>query len=326
MTTPSPAYRAGYLNAEWWPIGIGVDGSAHVPDKRVFVPKFVLPFHYGKTMYHYTTVHGLFGIVRAGAVWASHVRYMNDVAEVAHGRQVAIETLGRLASKARFGEFRRILRLAAERIMHTDAPNYFVASFSMLDDDLTQWRAYGRDRGITIGFDLSTPDGQRHFHLPVVTIYRDHEKTGLIIFRVRKYFDEFIKDLEFYNNKLPDWTWDARARSLAKKLQFEFIRFKHRSFASEREIRLVISDRQRDRSRPDGHRVRGSFIVPYYKTTEIWRRDGVEIEPPKLPISSVTVGPMPDKNLCASSVRDFLEFHGYDPALVRVSELPYRAS
>lgn len=151
---PTHKVRLGYLKAEWWPISVldrRDNGSAQLPTgKKLFIPRYLVRFSADKVLYHYTTVEGFFGIIRENAVWASDVRYMNDVEEIVHGQKMAIETLNRLAAKNRFGEFRRILSNTAEILASAELPSHFVASFSTVNDDLTQWRAYGNDRGICI--------------------------------------------------------------------------------------------------------------------------------------------------------------------------------
>jgi hypothetical protein len=203
LDNSTPKFRFGFHNAEWWPITEDEQKAREVTgqnqQKKLYVPEFALALSWQNKLYHYTDVAGLFGIVEDNGVRASHVRYMNDVAEVVHGRELAIDTLRQLASKRRLGDFHPILRRTAEIIEASDLEDYFVASFSKVEDDLSQWRAYGRDQGICIGFDLSVSGGFPHFHLPFNAIYRNRDKIGLIIFLVGKYIKEFRKDLEFYN-------------------------------------------------------------------------------------------------------------------------------
>jgi hypothetical protein len=221
-----------------------------------------------------------------------------------------------------------VLRKTIEILDGHEIPDYFVSSFSRRDDDLTQWRAYGRDCGICLGFDLAVPDSFYHFYsaATAVAVYRTSLKLGFIVFWIRKYFEEFQADMAYYNGTLPDWMWDKYASSLAQKLQFEFVRFKHDCFESEREIRFIISGGEEDKFRPRRYRVRGNLIIPYHHTSDrIWRQDGAIVEPPKIRLSSVTIGPMSGQEACARSVRDFLSERGHGRAAVKLSRLPYRA-
>ena len=217
--------RLGYLIASWWPLGedvLGKDEPVNPGADRKYMPNFILRYPRKWIIYHYATVAGLYGIIEQNAVWASHVRYMNDVEEVVHGKQLAIDTLGKLATKVKFGSFADILRETAEKLSQGILRDHFVASFSQVDDDLTQWRAYGKDQGVCIGFDLSAPDSHLSLYWvdTAVAIYRMRDKVGFIVFWVGKYFEQFVKDIEFYGGHLPDWVRAGYPKSLSEKLQF----------------------------------------------------------------------------------------------------------
>ena len=214
------------------------------------------------------------------------------------------------------------LALSSEDII----PDYYVASFSKAADDLTQWRAYGKDKGICVGFDLSLLDSHMHIYLPRKAIYTNRDKNRIIIFYINLYFQEFIKDVHFYNGCVPDFLPGRYSESLARKLEFEFVRFKHPSFQSERELRVVIAGSESGSYKTLRHRVRGNVVVPYHRTSDriLRNADGTEMEVGRLPIASVTVGPMRYQKLCVRSLRDFLRFHAYDGNLVNASEIPYQ--
>jgi hypothetical protein len=333
LDKPNRRYKIGYLNAQFWPISVisprQGDSQDESSDKKLYIPHFLLRFSPTKTIYHYTTDSGLFGIVKENAVFASHIRYMNDAEEVVHGQRLAVETLNRLAAKERFQGFRSVLSRCAKILEEIELPNYFVASFSKKSDDLSQWRAYGQDQGICIGFNLSDSLSYQHFYLPVQTLYKTSEKISLIVFHANLYFREFQIDLaiDSGDSLIKQPNVEDYANSFATKLRFEFIRFKHQSFEAEQEIRQVISSAESQKYRPEAYRVRGNVIVPYHRTSDriMREKDGQEILPCKLPISSILIGPMRNQSLCAVSVRDFLKAHELSPDLVQMSQLPYRA-
>lgn len=332
MSESTPRFRIGFHHASWWPLSNGYQSGVGAielsPGEKIIVQKFLLRHSGEGIFYHYTTVEGLFGIIEQNAVWASHVRYMNDASEVVHGRELALRVLRTSAAKLRFGSFTEVLRKAIDILDGQEIPDYFVASFSRRDDDLTQWRAYGQDRGVCIGFDLAAPDSFYHFWSPdtAITVYRTSLKIGFIVFWIRKFFEEFRSDLTFHGGTLPDWMWDRYASSLAQKLQFEFVRFKHDSFESEREVRFIIFGEEEDKLRPRRYRVRGNLIIPYHYTSDrIWRKDGAIIEPPTIRLSSVTIGPMSGQEICARSMREFLNDRGHGGVALKLSRLPYRS-
>ena len=336
-TSPERTPGLGYLNAEWWPVQLSKESQDTAvelsPSVKRFLKKYVLRHPEENKLFHYTTIDGLFGIIQTNDMYVSHVRYLNDVSEVKHGQEMAIRTLRKLATKLRFGEFSKVLEQAAGMLSKEGVKDYFVASFSRASDDLTQWRSYGKESGVCIEFDLSAPHSFVHFWSPRLAraVYRPGDKLRLILFRVQKYLTEYRAELK-RSHAIPDWTHEAYAKSLANKLKYEFSRFKHDCFSSEQEIRLIISGEETVHH-PRRYRTNGRFIVPYYYASDTTKRqdngsirlNGVDIECPKLPIASVTIGPMQNQELCAQSIRDFLAASGYDPNCVRMSRLPYLA-
>ena len=117
-------------------------------------------------LYHYTNMKGLHGIVDSGMLWATHIAYMNDFSEYLHAVLVAGRTSGELKNsetqpaKAKF-------YTSLERLLHPnqmsmeDYPPIFVSCFSKAEDNLSQWRAYGRGEGSPIpSFTRSAPGGR----------------------------------------------------------------------------------------------------------------------------------------------------------------------
>ncbi|NNM56240.1 DUF2971 domain-containing protein [Acidocella sp.] len=335
-TSPPNVPGSGYLNAEWWPIRVGeenANGTAELsPLVKQFVKKYVLRFPEENKLFHYTTISGLFGIIEANDIYVSHVRYLNDISEVTHGQELAANALRKMATKPRFGGFSKILEHAAGLILKNVVKDYFVASFSRVGNDLTQWRSYGKESGVCIEFDLSAPHSFVHFHAGSLAraVYRSGDKLRLTLFWVQRYLAEYRAELN-RSHSLPDWAHEAYAKSLTRKLEYEFSRFKHDCFSSEQEIRLIISGDE-PIHRPRRYRTSGRFIIPYYHASDTTLRedgticiDGTVIECPKLPVASVTVGPMQNQSLCAQSVQEFLAARGYNPNVVRTSELPYQS-
>lgn len=334
-TSSSSVPGLGYLNAELWPI-LGVERNAQgvadlSPWVKQFAKKYILRCPDENKLYHYTTVKSLFGIIESNDIYVSHVRYLNDISEVTHGQELAAEALRKLATKLRFGGFSKILERAARVILENGVQDYFVASFSRAGDDLTQWRSYGKESGVCIEFDLSAPHSFVHFWSPRLAraVYRSGDKLRLILFWVQRYLAEYRADLN-RSRSMPERAHEAYAKSLSKKLEYEFSRFKHDCFSSEQEIRLIIVGEERIH-RPRRYRTSGSFIVPYYHASDTTRRedgticlDGTVIECPKIPVASVMIGPMQNQSLCAQSVQDFLAARGYNPNVVRTSRLPYQ--
>src|SRR5882757_5678072 len=94
-------------------------------------------------IWHYTGFEGLHGILKDKAMWASSLAYLNDAQEFKHTIAVA----GPLITTAFSGHplFSAEPALDFVRRVMTSVSKIYVSSFSTKRDDLSQWRAYGRD-------------------------------------------------------------------------------------------------------------------------------------------------------------------------------------
>ena len=120
-------------------------------------------------LYHYTTQHGLLGILKQKSIWATHIRYLNDTSEGNIVSQVIFEefsgrfntaplfqTLGIATDKAE-GVVESVdedtLGQGSAMASYVTSQNVFVSSFSEHGDSLSQWRAYSeRSGGYSVGF------------------------------------------------------------------------------------------------------------------------------------------------------------------------------
>ena len=105
-------------------------------------------------LYHYTDWAGLEGIVRTGALWATHHAALNDREEIGYAKALLLEIAnehdrsGPTSPRSMFEEAHRILR-KADDIMQ----GWCIVSLTEEADLLSQWRAYARQgRGFCIGF------------------------------------------------------------------------------------------------------------------------------------------------------------------------------
>lgn len=125
-------------------------GRSHVSNEQPPIPEWMLdPF-----VYHYTTLSALLSIVQHSALWATHIRYMNDTTE-----QKILWDLLRKRAEARIKNNQEcnhewlagVLR-ATENPQQTDV---FAVCFSKDGGDrLSQWRGYSQGSGVSIGFNI----------------------------------------------------------------------------------------------------------------------------------------------------------------------------
>ncbi len=131
-------------------------------------------------LYHYTTMKGVFGIIRTNTLWATHCKFLNDYSEIVLARDKLIVALkpSILASYqtlvsednnagkaiAAHGGVNKNIDHDAETIVrilyNMTRDEIYIASFCGEHTDqyinahglLSQWRGYGRDGGVALVF------------------------------------------------------------------------------------------------------------------------------------------------------------------------------
>ncbi len=105
-----------------------------------------------ETLYHYTSLSGLLGIIGSRELRASDIRYMNDSAELRHtldllNRQVTRRILSGVDHPEVLNAF---LDWLSRRIV--SGPMLFGGSFRANGNLLSQWRGYSvHGKGVSIG-------------------------------------------------------------------------------------------------------------------------------------------------------------------------------
>lgn len=106
------------------------------------------------TFFHYTTAAGVEGIVREKSIRATNFSFMNDPSEVQYGRELIEEVFSdRLNGATRDDE--AFLEYVGINFTAEMLSEVYVCCFTKLQDDLSQWRAYGGSvaERYAIGFD-----------------------------------------------------------------------------------------------------------------------------------------------------------------------------
>jgi len=105
------------------------------------------------SLYHYTTLTGLLGIVGSRTLWASDIRYMNDSAELKHAADlIRLEVQERITrGRGKADLLGQFMDWITHRI--TDGHLLFASSFRSEGNLLSQWRGYSsHGKGVSLGF------------------------------------------------------------------------------------------------------------------------------------------------------------------------------
>jgi hypothetical protein len=91
--------------------------------------------------YHYTTVEGLFGILKTRTLWAIDVSYVNDTSEYVYADQLLRGVLASHKETEKFAERPSPLELPA---LTFSLARPYIASLCESKDLLSQWRYYSK--------------------------------------------------------------------------------------------------------------------------------------------------------------------------------------
>lgn len=272
-------------------------------------------------VHHYTDLNALAGIVEKDDLWLTNSTYSNDYDELEHGFKVAKRVLTEEAEAAR-GPDKRYLNTVRNGLEEARKQGVFVACFCLEANLLSQWRTYGADgAGVSVGFE---PSGFRYIAGPDAAPYGLPTEIGLLyLWRV---FYEIEQQENIVRECLrivmaQDVPYQRRVERTIDALRFFAPTFKNDRFREEREARLVFSPNPECNVKPH-YRVARGMLVPYYSLQDLAQE--VIGARWKLPITSVQVGPGPNRTLNARAAASLLDQHDYPPS-VTVSATPYRA-
>jgi len=273
-------------------------------------------------IYHYTDAAGLLGITCSRTLWASDVWFMNDRAEATYGRD-AIKRY--LRSKAPAAKKEKNFCDTAIAMMtgpqQENGGGSYVACLSAKGDDLSQWRAYGRSGGVSIGFERQGLErlGQAlpspwtftvrkvaygkalqyslldHYYIPIVSGLHVQRATSLLI------QTEAIKFL-------------VDALNLAPGL-------KNPAFSDEAEFRVhIFLGSDADIAKTLHFRNSEMGVTPYLKVPLCEPgKDELTI------IREVIIGPQRHPRESRRAIRQLLDANKLTDVEIRVSEIPLRA-
>lgn len=109
-------------------------------------------------VWHYTNLDSLKSILNSGSLYASSFNYLNDKEEIHFGIKILNKILSTVwLSRHVHVKQKQFLREALIQITEKPQNNLFILSASVSEDDLAIWNAYGKDNGVSIGLNPSSP-------------------------------------------------------------------------------------------------------------------------------------------------------------------------
>jgi len=270
-------------------------------------------------VYHYTDLAALQSIVTNSDLWLTNARFSNDYEEGTYGARIARTALAEfMGDQSRAQPERDFARSIDERFGATPPADVYICCFCRQDNLLRQWRSYGSNAtGVSLEVattqfqQLSGPDLPNHLGLMYLwRVFYEEDKQ-------RKIVKECVS-LAYANTSK---SLDERIELALDAVRFFIPTFKNAAFHDELEARLVFRPAPTCPIKPDFRVARG-MLVPYYSIRKLaaaanqggWRP----------PITSVRIGPNPNREINREGVKLMLRSSDYDGP-VEVSDAPYRA-
>ena len=271
-----------------------------------------------ETLYHYTSLSGVLGIIGSRTLWASDIRYMNDSAELRHTADLVANEV---AKRINEGHSRpHLLTCFLDWVKHriTNGHILFGASFRANGNLLSQWRGYSSvGKGASLGFNPRTVVAcaeKQHFRMGRC-IYDRVEQQALIA--------QVIDSVEVLAEAIEDGVERAIYHQLFEHLESDLLRLaailKHPSFEEEQEWRLVSPVVSDYRHAGVNFREGRSMLVPYMLFSLVAEdKDAVDLD-------HVYLGPTPNISLSMNSMKMCLAKHNIRPANgIEYCQIPYR--
>jgi hypothetical protein len=108
-----------------------------------------------RTLYHYTSLHGLQGIVESRSMWATEIRYLSDAKELVQTLEIflsAIRIRYQTSDATKRELFQQLETWLRDRLVSGHL--VFISSFTEEGNHLSQWRGYSPlGEGVSLGFD-----------------------------------------------------------------------------------------------------------------------------------------------------------------------------
>lgn len=185
-------------------------------------------------LYHYTTFAAFDGIIRCAELRLNNILNMNDASEMRlfmNGICKAVtERLDQNGKNNKSRDVEAFFQKELEEEFHYSA---YAACFSEYRDDAAQWERYGYlGQGVCIAFQKEL---LQKMVGGVISLQKVYYQTDMREHHLADDFYETIKDAENFSECIPS------LHGLMNEAWLQSAAFKHPSFASEREVRLVVS-------------------------------------------------------------------------------------
>lgn len=273
------------------------------------------------SIYHYTSVEGLKGIIESKSIRFTHYKFLNDPKEMNYFKE-----------SNNFNSTSEMLNL------YLSVFDPFILSFSEDSDSYSLWSNYTNHYGLTIEFDieklrklieLNFISGKEKLKLTTIEgrILYDEKQQKAILHEINEknidIFNSIVNDTLEENPEYQDLSLEEKVSKISTDSKFtkylnknyrfnhfinncsylfnQNILFKSNSFCIEKEYRFCININNQLTTNYIKFRLRNNILIPYISVPLILNDKEIN------PIKSITLGPKNKSKLTKESIIYFLK-------------------
>ncbi len=276
------------------------------------------------TLYHYTGIGGLIGIVETGKIWASHAYYLNDSKEILYAGEVLHTVLSEKVDSFDKEE-REFLTQFAQWLETLRINTYDIFIFSLSEERslLSQWRSYTpHGKGVNLGFSPSVLNRimkSSGFRI-AKCLYEQEQHVELMSALLEKMLLTLKQRLPHFDTSKshPSQKYHGFLEEFRGDLLQVLSIIKHSAFREEREWR-VISPYFVSYTMPEiKYREGASMLMPYIEIDLSIHGDDKQVL-----FEEVILGPSQHANLSMSALSSYLSNKKVSNSTVN-SSIPFR--
>ncbi|MCM3108787.1 DUF2971 domain-containing protein [Bacillus velezensis] len=271
------------------------------------------------TLYHYTSLNGLDGILKNREFWVTRYNFLNDVTELYYTYDLCKEIIFEMSQSQK--KYEQVLKFLNTHLFEMDENIYILSLTTNMDSNLL-WSNYSKNDGYNIALaypdmvnDFKRGDEEKEYLIYCANVIYDKEKQKKMLKRIVNNVFE-IMEKNWVNEEITEDLEDfSSTLSMAIRLLACF--FKDEAFSQEEEVRVIFY-RNPLFSTEKNFRISNGSFIPYI--TVPFSEEGRLIK-------GVTIGPKNKIDIAEKGMELFLRTHGYDYIennSVIKSRIPYR--
>jgi hypothetical protein len=278
------------------------------------------------SLFHYSSVAGVEGILRSGTLWFSDLKKSNDPKEFNMPKNMVLEAIKNIDRLEIEPEKRNFtILITYELLRAVEGQRIFTFCLTTNRDSRTEWKEYG-DNGCGLSLSIR-PRALRDMYIRVqkVAYINEHNK-DFIINKVEEQYEK----IRFFSDKGPD---DEQYLEIVTGLISLIYSVKHFSWKDENEVRLtfaasektdlpiaVYPDESLVKWRPPKQRINQHDSIDYYDIpygrycNNSYDKSGA--------IEEIIIGP--NCNLNEQNIHEMVENYGFKNVKVSRSSCAFR--